>query len=130
MKNGSPICQIMSEELVAITLLRMTPQLAYTVIQTIQGDPCLNAVQKFLVKNNIHPEVVYEYNLEAPTGIWILAIGNSTPINWIPSLLGDAKTITNLLSHCQLQMVKDGRSAVIIPKERFPVPAPQSSPAL
>ena len=104
------------------------PRLAFAVIQTIQGNPCLNAIRRFLVKQNIRPEIVYEYDMETPTGIRILAVGSSIPVNWIPSLLEDAKTITNILSHCRLQMVQDGRSAVILPKEKVPVPAPPPSP--
>ena len=106
------------------------PHLASAIIQTIDTDPCLRTIRKFLVRNNIRLEIIYSHNGDAPTGIQILALGTSTPINWISTLLEDGKVITKVLNHCQLQLVKDGRSAIILPKERSPVMAPPPSPTL
>ena len=72
--------------------------------------------------------VAYHENVNALTGIELLALGSPATINWIGHMITDGGVMTEFLKFGGLTFTNDSLCAVVTPRHLLPTDAPPNSP--
>ena len=107
---------------------RRDPLLQHTVLTTDIHD-AFTIVCRFLDSWRLPCIAVIRPDDNSITGISLLAIGSTAPVNWLHSLLGNGELMAEYFRYAGLHFTEDSRSAVVTPRHWPPnTPAPANTP--
>ena len=107
---------------------RRDPLLQRTVLTTDIHDT-FAIVRRFLDSWRLPCIAVVWPDDNSITGILLLAIGSTAPINWLHSLLGNGELMAEYFHYAGLHFTEDSRSSVVTPHHWPPnTPTPANTP--